>query len=134
MLFKRIIDFWYVDLFKAIMNQYSPKPCKLCRKFFLQEPGLTYEYCTNIVPGETEKTCRDVGATVSFQSKIKNNPIWSIYQRAYKKYRARMTKGTMTGDEFGDWVVEAEKLRDKALKKRIKDVDLEEYERKMNPV
>lgn len=30
MLFKRIIDFWYVDLFKAIMNQYSPKSYKLC--------------------------------------------------------------------------------------------------------
>ena len=45
-----------------------------------------------------------------------------------------MTKGTMTGDAFSDWVIEAEKLRDKALKKRIKDIDLEEYARKMNEV
>lgn len=134
MLFKRIIDFWYVDLFKAIMNQYSPKPCKHCGRFFLQEPGLTFEYCTNIAPGETEKTCRDIGATVSFQLKIKNNPIWSIYQRAYKKYHARLTKGTMNSNDFYNWMAEAEKLRDKALKKRLKDVDLEEYARRLNEV
>ena len=40
----------------------------------------------------------------------------------------------MTGDDFSDWVIEAEKLRDKALIKRIKDVDLEEYARKLNEV
>ena len=45
-----------------------------------------------------------------------------------------MTKGTMTGDDFSDWVIEAEKLRDEALKKRLKDVDMEEYERKLNEV
>ena len=95
---------------------------------------MTSEYCTIIAPGETEKTCRDIGAIVNFQSKIKNNPIWSVYQRTYKKYYARLTNGTMKGNDFSNWVLEAEKLRDKALKKRIEDVDLEEYARKLNEV
>ena len=40
----------------------------------------------------------------------------------------------MTSNDFYNWMVEAEKLRDKALKKRIKDVDLEEYARRLNEV
>ena len=82
---------------------------------------MTFEYCTIIAPGETEKTCRDIGAIVNFQ-------------RTYKKYYARLTNGTMKGNDFSNWVLEAEKLRDKALKKRIEDVDLEEYARKLNEV
>lgn len=92
MVFRRLIDFLYVDLFNAILNNYCPKPCKLCGKIFLQDSGIAYEYCTNIAPDETVKTCRDIGSVKSFKDKIRNNPVWVIHQRAYKKYYARMKK------------------------------------------
>ena len=74
------------------------------------EPGKIY------ISGETEKTCRDIGAVASFQEKVRSNEVWQIHQRAYKKYYARVLKKNMTKDDFLLWARDAEKLRDEALK------------------
>lgn len=134
MIFESLLDFFYVDLFKAIMKNHCPKSCKLCGKYFLQNSGLAFEYCQNIAPNETEKTCRDVGAKRSFKDKAKNNPVWEIHQRAYKKYYARKRKGKMTDSEFAQWVLEAEQLRDEMLKRyeRNNGIDLKEYNNALN--
>ena len=116
MYFNRLIDFVYVEFMKGLQKGFAPKRCANCGKWFLQTPGATYAYCERTAPGETEKTCRDIGAAVNFQSKVKNNPIWQIHQRAYKKYFARTTKGAMTKAEFEVWAREAEQLRDQALR------------------
>ena len=136
MKFTNLIDFLYVDLFKAIMNNYCPKSCKLCGKFFLQEPGLAFEYCQNTAPDETIKTCRDIGSRKSFRDKIKNNPVWEIHQRAYKKYYARMKKKKMSEQDFAQWIIEAEKLRDDMLNvyERNNNADLKDYVKKINKV
>ena len=136
MMFEHLLDFFYVDLFKAIMHNHCPKPCKLCGKWFLQDSGLAFEYCQNIAPGETDKTCRDVGAKRSFRDKAKNNPVWEIHQRAYKKYYARKRKGKMTATEFSEWVLMAECLRDEMLLAYETDsaVDLTEYRERLNAV
>jgi len=102
---------------KGLQKGFVPKRCANCGRWFLQEPGMTYNYCSQIAPGETELTCRDIGSRVSFRDKVKNNEIWKIHQRAYKKYFARTKKGTMTKTEFEVWAREAEQLRDLALKK-----------------
>ena len=136
MKFTNLIDFLYVDLFKAIMNNYCTKSCKLCGKFFLQEPGLAFEYCQNTAPDETIKTCRDIGSRKSFRDKIKNNPVWEIHQRAYKKYYARMKKKKMSEQDFAQWIIEAEKLRDDMLNvyERNNNADLKDYVKKINKV
>ena len=64
-----------------------------------------------IAPGETEKTCRDIGAAASFQENVRSNEVWQIHQRAYKKYYARVLKKNMTKDDFLLWARDAEKLR-----------------------
>ena len=77
---------------------------------------MTYTYCECVVPGETEKTCRDIGAARSFQSKLRENEVWKLHSRAYKKYFARVRKGTMSKPEFEAWSREAERIRDEALR------------------
>ena len=116
MYFDRLIDFVYVEFMKGLQKGFVPKRCAYCGEWFLQTPGATYAYCERIAPGETDKTCRDIGAAVNFHSKVKNNPIWQIHQRAYKKYFARTTKGAMTKAEFEVWAREAEELRNQVLK------------------
>ena len=115
MYFDRLLDFVYVEFMKGIQKGYIPKRCQNCGQWFLQEPGATFSYCNRIAPGEKEKTCRDIGATASFQAKVQNNDVWKIHQRAYKKYYARVLKKTMTKVEFEVWAREAERLRDEAL-------------------
>ena len=115
MYFDRLIDFVYVELMKGIQKGFIPKRCPNCGHWFLQSPGMTYTYCERIAPGETKRTCRDIGAAQSFQSKLKENDVWKLHSRAYKKYFARVRAGTMTRTEFEAWSREAERLRDDAL-------------------
>ena len=47
---------------------------------------------------------------------MKNNEVWQIHQRAYKKYFARTRKKTMSVTDFEIWSQDAERIRDDALK------------------
>lgn len=129
MYFDRLSDFVYVEFMKGLQKGYVVKRCASCGKWFLQQPGATYVYCANIAPGETNRTCRDIGASASFNDKVRNNDIWKIHQRAYKKYYARVMKKNWTKAEFESWASSAEQLRDSALKKYSNSQD--EAERKM---
>lgn len=115
MYFGRLLDFVYVELMKGMQKGFVPKRCSNCGRWFLQTPGATYSYCDGPAPGQEDKTCREIGAAASFQDKVRNNEIWKIHQRAYKKYFARTRKGTMSRAEFDLWAREAERLRDQAL-------------------
>lgn len=133
-IFHTLIDLLYFDLYESIVRKSFPKPCKLCHRIFWEEQGMSFEYCTNIAPGETVKTCREIGAKTGFKTKVKNNPIWKFYDRAYKKFYARRTKHTMTESAFALWQIKAQRLRDEALQKGIGNFDMEEYRRKLNEV
>ena len=61
------------------------------------------------------KTCREIGASSSFRSKVENNDVWKVHQRAYKKYYARTMRKDMTKAEFEAWTRDAEQKRDAAL-------------------
>ena len=126
MYFDHLADFIYVEFMKGLQKGFVPKRCANCGRWFLQEPGMTYNYCGQVAPGETELTCRDIGSRASFRDKVRNNEIWQIHQRAYKKYFARTKKGTMTRTEFEIWAREAEELRDQALEKYEKTQEVEE--------
>lgn len=126
MYFDHLADFIYVEFMKGLQKGFVPKRCANCGRWFLQEPGLTYNYCAQTAPGETELTCRDIGSKASFRDKVKNNEVWQIHQRAYKKYFARTKKGTMSRTEFEAWAREAEVLRDEALEQFKKSKEIEE--------
>lgn len=115
MYFDRLLDFVYVELMRGLQKGYVPKRCANCGRWFLQFPGATYAYCDGPAPGQEDKTCREVGASANFQEKVRNNEIWRLHQRAYKKYFARTRKGTMSKPDFEAWAREAEHLRDEAL-------------------
>ena len=115
MYFDRLLDFVYVELMKGLQKGFVPKRCANCGRWFLQMPGMTYAYCGEPAPGQDGKTCREIGATSSFRSKVQNNDVWKAHQRAYKKYFARTRKGTMSKGVFEVWSRKMETLRDDAL-------------------
>ena len=126
MYFDRLLDFVYVEFMKGLQKGFVPKRCANCGRWFLQTPGATYSYCSNPAPGMDGKICREIGATTSFQDKVRNNDVWKLHQRAYKKYFARINAGTMTKPEFEKWTREAERLRDEALIQYDKAKSVEE--------
>lgn len=124
--FDRLLDFAYVELMRGMQKGFVPKRCANCGRWFLQYPGATYAYCDGPAPGQEAKTCREIGATVSFQDKVRNNDVWKLHQRAYKKYFARTRKATMSKPEFEKWARDAEQLRDQALTSYERSRTLEE--------
>ena len=110
-------DFLYLELGKAIEHGNAPRKCRLCGRWFLHEQGDKTVYCERIAPGETEKTCREIGARAVFEKKIQDEDTWKIYKRAYKKYYARFMKGNMSETEFKAWAVQAAADRDAAIEK-----------------
>ena len=113
--FQCLWDFLYAELCRAIRTGNAPRQCRLCRRWFLHVQGEKYLYCENVAPGETEKTCREVGARASFEQKVRSDDVWKFYKRAYKKYYARVMKGNMTRDEFNAWAEHAAAERDFAM-------------------
>ena len=108
-------DFFYIELGKAIQRGNAPRQCRLCGKWFLHEQGDKTVYCNRIAPGETERTCREVGARAVFEKKIQEEDTWKIYKRAYKKYYARFMKGKMSREDFDAWADQAAVRRDLAI-------------------
>lgn len=114
-IFSSLRDFLYVELGKAIERGNAPRQCRLCGNWFLHESGDRAMYCERIAPGEVTKTCREMGARAVFERKIQDEEAWKLYKRAYKKYYARVMKGTMSREDFNAWVEQAAKVRDATL-------------------
>ena len=117
MYFDRLLDFVYVELMKGLQKGFLPKRCPNCGRWFVQEPGMDFNYCANPAPQDPTKLCRDIGATNNFLDKKKNHEIWNVHQKAYRKYYARMLKKNMTRTDFAAWAEEAAALRDELLPK-----------------
>ena len=129
MYFDRLLDFVYVEFMKGLQKGFVPKRCANCGRWFLQTPGATYAYCAGSAPGQDGKTCREIGASSSFRSKVENNDVWKVHQRAYKKYFARIRSGLMTKGEFEVWSRQAADLRDAALERYARAENEEERQR-----
>ena len=134
MYFDRLLDFVYVEFMKGLQKGFVPKRCANCGRWFLQMPGMTYAYCGEPAPGQDGKTCREIGATSSFRSKVQNNDVWKAHQRAYKKYFARTRKGTMSKGVFEVWSRKMETLRDDALMEYDRAKSEEERQRIVDEV
>ena len=117
MYFDRLLDFVYVELMKGLQKGFLPKQCPNCGRWFVQEPGMDFNYCAYPAPQDPTKLCRDIGATNNFLDKKKNHEIWNVHQKAYRKYYARMLKKNMTKVEFFAWAEESAALRDELLPK-----------------
>ena len=123
--FTTIGAFLYVELFKGLQNHYLPKRCGYCGRYFLLESAYFSDYCTREVEGMNGKRCRDLGHRKKYADKIKNDPVWLTYSRAYKAHYARFLKKKMTQAEFQVWADYALDLRQKALDGAI---TFEEYQ------
>ena len=129
MYFDRLLDFVYVEFMKGLQKGFVPKRCANCGRWFLQTPGATFAYCAGSAPEDPSKTCREIGAASSFRSKVENNDVWKVHQRAYKKYFARIRSGLMTKSEFEVWSRQAADLRDAALERYARAESEEERQR-----
>ena len=124
--FDRLGAFLYEDFFRGLAEHYIPKRCSNCGKWFLIDAGIYSDYCENPLAEDRTKTCRMVSARKKYDTKCKEDPIWNIYNKAYKAHYARIAKKKMTKAEFEAWSRYAVELREQAERNEI---SFEEYVR-----
>ena len=117
--FDRLGAFLYEDFFRGLAEHYIPKRCSNCGKWFLIDAGIYSDYCENLLAEDKTKTCRMVSARKKYDTKCKEDPIWNIYNKAYKAHYARIAKKKMTKAEFEAWSRYAVELREQAERNEI---------------
>ena len=88
--------------------------CKNCGRYFVVTGNITQDYCTRLMEG-SEKTCRQMGAVVQYQSRQMKNPAAREFTRSYKAHNARVRYGTMSKAEFSAWSKTAREKRDACI-------------------
>jgi hypothetical protein len=112
--FENLGSFLYVDFFRGLNHYYLPKRCDNCGQYFLLPAGKYSNYCERPLLDDPDKTCRDIGARKRYDDKCKTEPIWLVYNRAYKAHYARYMKKKMTTAQFEQWSRYAVELREQA--------------------
>lgn len=122
--YRHIGDYLASEFSDILRARLFIKKCACCGRFFVMNSRYNTDYCDNIAPGETSRTCREIGAQKTFLQKVSSDPVWLAYQRSYKTHYARMMKKKMSKSEFLIWADNAVILRSKAINREI---PFEEY-------
>lgn len=117
--YRHVGDFMFAEFSDLLRGKLAIKKCINCGRFFVMNSHYSTDYCNNTAPGETTKTCREIGAQNTYREKVKQDPILLAYQRAYKTHYARITSGKLSKAQFLSWLDYANELRDKALNNSI---------------
>lgn len=123
--FNELASFLYTDLYKGMVAGNVPRRCHNCRHFFLTVGGHDTVYCNRIAPGETKRTCRQVGA--HRKEKQKNeSPIHKEYFKAYNRLKGRKSRGAINTDKWNRQVAIIQDWRDAALRGELSDAEFKQ--------
>ena len=106
-----VADMISFSLQTCVERSITVRRCKNCGRYFVVTGNITQDYCTRLMEG-SEKTCRQMGAVVQYQSRQMKNPAAREFTRSYKAHNARVRYGTMSKAEFTAWSKTAREKRD----------------------
>lgn len=129
MTFEDLVSFLYMDLYRGIAAGNIPRVCHNCKKWFLAIGGYDTVYCQRTAPGETERTCRQVGA----HRKEKNGSELGYieYDKVYNRLKSRKRCGSITVEQWNQQVSYIQDLKEALLRGEITDA---EYKMKLERV
>lgn len=122
--FSSLADFLHMDLFRGLMHGNVPRRCHNCRKFFLLQNGYDVRYCTRIAPGETKRTCRQVGAHNKQTDRDSKTPVQIEYENTYNRLKKRKARGKISTDEWNALVAKAQEIREQAQRGFFSDFEM----------
>ena len=129
--FSYLSHFLYTDFYRGLISGNMPRRCHNCGRYFLLNKGYDICYCNNIAPGETEKTCRKIGAHKKEARKEGKTPARLEYDKIYNRLKTRRARGKLSSGEWNAAVALALEYKDKAEAGEISDFELKEIYDKM---
>ena len=123
--FTYLTHFLYTDFYRALIAGNAPRQCHNCGTYFLLTAGYNTCYCNNLAPGETERTCRKVGAhKKEAQERVTATPAQKEYNKAYNRLKARKQRGKLSSDEWNVAVAKAQVLKEQTARGELSDEEL----------
>ncbi len=122
--FRYLSHFLYVDFYRGLMAGNAPRCCHNCGRYFLLSDGYNTCYCNNIAPGETERTCRKVGAHRRANHPTGLKPAGIEYRKVYNRLKARKQRGKLSRDEWNAVVSQAQKVLELAEQGKLSDEEM----------
>ena len=123
--FTYLTHFLYTDFYRALIAGNAPRRCHNCGTYFLLTAGYNTCYCNKLAPGETERTCRKVGAhKKEAQERVTATPVQKEYNKAYNRLKGRKQRGKMSVDEWNTAVAKAQDLKEQNERGEIDDEEL----------
>ncbi len=97
--FSFLSHFLYTDFYRGLMAGNAPRRCHNCGRYFLLTTGYNTCYCNSIAPGETDRTCRKVGAHRKANHPQGLSPAGMEYRKVYNRLKARKQREKINKDE-----------------------------------
>lgn len=123
--FTSLTNFLRTEFYRGLAKGTAPRRCHNCGRYFLLPAGYNACYCNNIAPGETERTCRKVGAhRKEAQGKANRTPAQKEYGRTYNRLKVRKQRGKISKDEWNTAVAKAQELVARSERGELTDEEL----------
>ena len=122
--FSYLSHFLYTDFYRGLMTGNAPRRCHNCGRYFLLTAGYNTCYCNNIAPGETERTCRKVGAHRKADHPTGLSSAKMEYRKTYNRLKAKKQRKTISVDKWNATVAQAQKVLDMAERGELSDEEM----------
>ena len=97
-----INDWFRFELISLVRDNIPYKKCRTCGKFFIPAGRSDREYCSRFNP-KYGKPCREIGATLTFENRHKDDRIHRAYTQAYRRMDSRKRTRYISRAEFAEW-------------------------------
>lgn len=124
LVFKSAAALLYTDFYRGLMHGNAPRRCHNCGRYFLLESGYNTCYCNHVAPGETERTCRKVGAHKKETSPEGKTPARLEYDRTYNRLKTRKLRGKISLAEWNRQVAYAQEIKEQAERGELSDAEM----------
>ena len=131
MTFEDLISFLYMDLYRGMAAGNVPRQCHNCGRWFLAIGAYDTVYCQRVAPGETSRTCRQVGAHRKEREKNGRDFACREYDRAYNRLKTWKQRGKISAKEWNRRVAHIQDVKAEFLAGSMSDA---EYTAKLDQV
>lgn len=119
-----IHDWYRYEFISLVKGNVLFKKCQCCGNFFIPTKRSDSEYCDRMNP-EYGKSCKEVGAAVTFAKRHENDEIHRAYTKAYRRMDSRKRTHYISKNEFNKWSTNA---REKRTLCENGEITLEEFQ------
>jgi hypothetical protein len=101
------------ELLKMVSSGVLVKKCANCGQYFVPVGRIDTAYCNRVYKNsENQRTCAEIGSMLKYKNKIKDDPVYTAYNKVYKRNNSRVRNKIMSQSDFLSWSEEARRLRD----------------------